>query len=98
MLRAHALAAGLDPAFRVLDQPEAERIADDAFEQALEDLAQNAPGGVELIASYGAGPLHGTITEVYAELRSRGSLSPALPPLGPAPDLEGARASVRAGR
>ena len=38
-------------------------------------------GGVELIAAYGAGALRGAIIAVYGELRSRGQLSPRLPPL-----------------
>ena len=38
MLRAHALSAGIDPAFRVLDELEAERIAADAFDGALEEF------------------------------------------------------------
>ena len=41
VLRAHALAAGLDPAFVVLDAPDAERIADAVFEEALEELARD---------------------------------------------------------
>ena len=44
VLRAHALAAGLDPAFVVLDAPDAERIADDAFDDALEELARQEFG------------------------------------------------------
>ena len=35
VLRAHALSAGIDPDFRVLDELEAERIAADAFDGAL---------------------------------------------------------------
>ena len=35
VLRTHALAAGLDPDFRVLDALEAERLAIDAFDRAL---------------------------------------------------------------
>ena len=46
----HALAAGLDPQFAVLDEPEAARIGDAAFDEALEDLARNEPGVVDLIA------------------------------------------------
>ncbi len=82
-LRAHALTAGIDPLFTVLDEPEAGRIADAAFDEALEDLAQNAPGGVELIAAYTPGTLRAGITAVYGELRSRGELEPALPALPP---------------
>ena len=45
------------------------------------DLALAELGDVELIASYGAGPLRGAIVGVYNELRSRGEREPALPPL-----------------
>ncbi len=94
VLRAHALAAGIDPEFSVLDEHEAEQLAGGAFDDALEDLAQNAPGGVELIAAYGAGPLRGAILGAYAELRSRGSRSPRLPAPGGGPDIEQARAEL----
>jgi ATP-dependent helicase/nuclease subunit A len=93
-LRVNALAAGIDPSFVVLDQPEAERLADGAFDDALEDLAQNVAGGVELIAAYGAGPLRGAIHGLYAELRSRGETDPALPPLPASPDLGDARSEL----
>ena len=86
MLRAGALAAGLDPAFTVLDQPDAERIADVAFNDALEDLMENAPGGLDLVAAYAPGALRGAIQSLYAELRSRGELAPSLPPLEAAED------------
>jgi len=94
VLRAHALAAGLDPRFVVLDEPEARRLADSAFEQALEELARSGPGAVELIASYVPGVLRGGILDVYGELRSRGQTEPELPPLPPAPDLEPARGAL----
>ena len=42
MLRAHALSAGIDPDFRVLDELEAERIAADAFDGALEEFMGEA--------------------------------------------------------
>ena len=38
VLRTHALAAGIDPEFRVLDEVEAERLALDAFDRALARL------------------------------------------------------------
>ncbi len=82
-LRTHALAAGIDPLFAVLDGPDAEALADAAFDEALEDLAQNAPGGVDLIAGYSPGMLRSGIIATHAELRSRGELEPALPPLRP---------------
>ena len=40
-----------------------------------------------MIASYGAEALRGAILSVHGELRSRGQLAPALPPLAPAPEL-----------
>ena len=88
VLRAHALAAGLDPAFVVLDAPDAERIADAVFEEALEELARHAPPAIDLIAGYGAGTLRTAIIQVHDELRSRGERRPRLPALpAPAPDL-----------
>jgi ATP-dependent helicase/nuclease subunit A len=80
-LRAHALSAGIDPLFVVLDDPEAGRIADAAFDQALEDLARNVRGGVDLIAAYTPGLLRSAIIATHGELRSRGILEPALPAL-----------------
>ncbi len=93
-LRAHAFSAGIDPEFAVLDEIEARRLADAAFDGALEELAAERPGGVELIASYTAGALRGAIARTYAELRSRGQTHPVLPPLPPAPDLEQARRTL----
>jgi ATP-dependent helicase/nuclease subunit A len=91
-LRTHALAAGIDPLFAVLDESEAETIADAAFDEALEDLAQNAPGGVDLIAAHNPGTLRAGIIDTYFELRSRGQLEPALPALAPLPGDEPAAA------
>ncbi len=96
LLRTHALAAGIDPGFSVLDESGAERLADAAFDDALEDLACNQPGGVELIASYGPGALRAAILGTFAQLRSRGELEPGLPPLAAAPDIGGARQALRA--
>jgi ATP-dependent helicase/nuclease subunit A len=97
VLRANALAAGLDPLFTVLEQAEAERLARGAFDDALEQVAR-VSGGVELIASYGPGPLRGAIVAAHGELRSRGETEPALPALPPAPDLEAARTTLAAAR
>ncbi len=94
ILRAHTLSAGIDPLFVVLDEPDARRLADAAFEDALEELARNAPGGVELIAAYGPGALRGATADTYGKLRARGQLHPALPPLPPAPDLEASRLAL----
>jgi ATP-dependent helicase/nuclease subunit A len=94
VLRANALAAGLDPSFTVLDEPQAAALADAAFDGALDDLARLAAGGIGLIASYGAPALRGAILGVHGELRSRGQTVPRLPDLPPAPDLQAARAAL----
>jgi len=73
VLRAHALAAGIDPAFAVLDDPESERLADAAFDDALEHLAEHVPGGSELIAAYGPGLLRGAIPASRCARRWSGS-------------------------
>jgi ATP-dependent exoDNAse (exonuclease V) beta subunit len=90
VLRAHALAAGLDPAFVVLDAADAERLADAAFDEALEELAP-----IDLIAAYTAGGLRSAILQVHEELRSRGERRPRLPALAPAHDPEAARDELR---
>jgi ATP-dependent helicase/nuclease subunit A len=88
VLRAHALAVGIDPAFVVLDELEAGRLADSAFDLALNDLAENAPGAVELIAAHGRFELRSAIEALHDELRSRGERHPRLPALPPPPPME----------
>jgi ATP-dependent helicase/nuclease subunit A len=87
VLRAHALAAGLDPSFVVLDRSESEPLGSAAFEDALQELADGAEGAVDLVAGYGAGPLRGAILGAYAQLRSGGAIAPELPPC-PASSVE----------
>jgi ATP-dependent exoDNAse (exonuclease V) beta subunit len=81
VLRTHALAAGLDPAFAVLESDDAQELAGHAFDAALADVARS-PGGAELIATYGPLPLRSAILSLHAELRSRGQRRPVLPPAG----------------
>ncbi len=91
VLRAHALAAGIDPRFDVLDELEGACLVGEAFDDALSELADT-----DLIASYGAGPLRAAIVGTYVELRSRGESDPRLPPLtAPELDLAGAGAQLR---
>ncbi len=90
VLRTHALDAGIDPRFSVLDEVAAGRLADLAFEDALSEADS------ELIASYGPWSLRSAIVATYHELRARGELHPALPPLASPPDLSAARAGLRA--
>ncbi len=69
ILRAHALSAGIDPEFRVLDELEAERLAADAFDGALEEFmgVRNVPNPdrVELVAAYTADGLRDMVRTAY---------------------------------
>jgi ATP-dependent helicase/nuclease subunit A len=82
ILRAHALNAGIDPAFRVLDELEAERLAADAFDGALEEFmgvrGVPDPERVELVAAYTADGLRDMVRTAYSNLRSRGQRRPSL--------------------
>jgi ATP-dependent exoDNAse (exonuclease V) beta subunit len=80
LLRTHALDAGLDPEFTVLDERDAAELRRSAFDAALAACARGE-AGAELIAAHGPGPLRSTILTTYAELRARGALEPGLPPV-----------------
>jgi ATP-dependent exoDNAse (exonuclease V) beta subunit len=80
VLRVHALAAGLDPDFAVLEESLAERLRGIAFAAALRDyLAERGAPAVDLLGAYGADRVRSMIFAVYEELRSRGELEPRLP-------------------
>ena len=99
VLSAHPVAAGIDPGFRVLDAPEADRAAREAFDRALaEFLAGGKDEREETVAAYGIEELRSLVTGAHAELRSRGEAEPRLPAL-PASDLGAAlrRAAAAAG-
>ena len=104
ILRAHALSAGIDPEFRVLDEIESERIAADAFDGALEEFMDvdgaPDPDRVELVAAYTPDRLRDMVRTAYSHLRSRGDRRPRLdetfPPraAGEAERLEAAAAAA----
>jgi ATP-dependent exoDNAse (exonuclease V) beta subunit len=80
VLAAHPVAAGVDPGFRVLDQPETGRATREAFDTALaEFLADGEPEREETVAAYDLEGLRGVIVSTHDELRSRGVADPALP-------------------
>jgi ATP-dependent helicase/nuclease subunit A len=80
VLAAHPVAAGVDPGFRVLDQPEAGRAAREGFDTALaEFLAGGEPAREETVAAYDLEGLRGVIVAIHDELRSRGVAEPSLP-------------------
>ena len=83
VLRTHALAAGLDPEFRVIEALEAERLRLEAFDLALGDyLGDGAePDRLELVVRYGADGLADMVRTTYGHLRSLGHEHPVLPEL-----------------
>jgi ATP-dependent exoDNAse (exonuclease V) beta subunit len=80
LLRAHPLAAGLDPDFAILDEGLAGKLRELAFQAAVRDfLDAGGDGAVDLLAAYGVDRVRSMIEQVYLELRSRGQLAPRLP-------------------
>jgi ATP-dependent helicase/nuclease subunit A len=80
VLAAHPVAAGVDPGFRVLDQPEAERAGREAFDAALAEFLAGADAArEETVAAYDLEGLRAVIVATHDELRSRGVADPALP-------------------
>jgi ATP-dependent helicase/nuclease subunit A len=99
VLRAHALSAGIDPEYRVLEALDAERIGIDAFDRALEDfLADGAePERIEMVAAYTPDKLLEMVRTAYSHLRSRGQRRPALEPtVAPVPAGEHERLAAAA--
>jgi ATP-dependent exoDNAse (exonuclease V) beta subunit len=85
LLAAHPAAAGIDPRFRVLDEPEADRLAGWAFDAALDDLVGGGdPEALELAAANRRERLLDMTRGAYDELRSQGNPEPALPEVPPA--------------
>ncbi len=96
LLRTHALTAGLDPDFAILDEASAGRLALLAFRHALAGLLASERYGeaVDVLAAYGAGRVRQMVLGVYAELRSRGVSRPRLP--RPEPSEPSEEEAVRA--
>jgi ATP-dependent helicase/nuclease subunit A len=90
VLRAHSLAAGLDPGFAILDDGLAGRLREQAFAGALREfLDGEGTDAVDLLAAYGVDRVGAMLAHVHAELRSRGQRLPRLPQLDA--QREGAR-------
>jgi ATP-dependent helicase/nuclease subunit A len=97
VLAAHPVAAGVDPGFRVLDQPEAERAAREAFDAALATFLAGAdPAREETVAAYDLEGLRGVIVAIHDELRSRGIAEPALPDPPPSDPAEALAETIEA--
>ncbi|HTZ85812.1 MAG TPA: UvrD-helicase domain-containing protein [Solirubrobacteraceae bacterium] len=80
LLRAHPLAAGLDPDFAVLEEGTAGRLRERAFDTAVRKfLAEDRQEAADLLAAYGIDRVRTMLVQVYLELRSRGERLPRLP-------------------
>ena len=87
LLAAHPAAAGLDPGFRVLDEPEAGRLGELAFAEALEELSAGGDGDAEAIAAGFRVPrLRALIRSAHEKLRAQGVAHPSLPTMPDRPD------------
>ena len=81
VLRAHAIAAGLDPAFSVLDEAAARTLRDQAWDRALADWLDDEHGAaaLDIVAAYDTDRLRKMIATVHDALRSDGLTCPVLP-------------------
>ncbi|MGD0166316.1 MAG: UvrD-helicase domain-containing protein [Gaiellaceae bacterium] len=95
LLRQNAVAAGIDPHFRVLDAEQALVLARDAFAAALEEFCVSGdPVRTALLVSYGRAGLRRMIVGIHETLRSAGrplELELSAPP--PRADAEAALAA-----
>jgi ATP-dependent helicase/nuclease subunit A len=97
LLRTHALVAGIDPEFSMLDALGSERVAIDAFDRALGEFlgAGEDSERLRLIATYTPDRLADMVRTAYGHLRSRGQARPALPEVSQ-PAASGERARLAA--
>ncbi|MCW3010598.1 MAG: family ATPase, partial [Solirubrobacterales bacterium] len=88
VLRAHAVAAGLDPGFTVLPTSTTRALRAAAFDRALAGLLADVDGAprtdaLDLAAAWGPDRLRDAIEDVHDALRSQGQTVPRLPPCVP---------------
>jgi len=99
VLRTHALSAGIDPEYRVLDELESERLGLDAFDRAIDEHLREAAGEhLEQVASYTPDRLRDMVRTAFSWQRSRGVRHPRmeLPPEPPDGKAEAARLAAAA--
>ena len=84
LLRRHALAAGIDPEFEVLDETRAARLAIESFDRALEEFLETSdPARLDLAAAHTPDKLRRMVTTVHGKRRSAGEDRPELPEIAP---------------
>ncbi len=99
LLRGHAVSAGLDPRFAVLDERAARALRDGAWEEAFAGwLSERGSPALDVAAGFTADRLRAAVVEVHDALRSAGETAPRLPavPPAPAPDASVLRAAAGA--
>jgi len=83
LLAAHPAAAGLDPRFRVLDEPESVRLRERSVREAITSVVEGDPDGAgHAVAAYGAWRIAKNVVGAYERLRSQGMAEPRLPDVG----------------
>jgi ATP-dependent exoDNAse (exonuclease V) beta subunit len=98
ILRGHAVRAGLDPAFGVLDEADARDVRGAAFERALAGfLGDDRAEPLDLVAAYGVDALQARIAATHDQLRSSGMTRPVLPKVSATPPDATALAHALAG-
>ncbi len=88
VLRAHAVAAGLDPGFTVLPTSTTRALRERAFDAALAALLADADGAprtaaLDLAAAWGPDRLRSAVVAAHDALRAQGQTVPRLPPCVP---------------
>ena len=98
VLRAHAIAAGLDPAFSVLDDAAARTLRDHAWDRALAEWLDGEHGAaaLDIVAAYDTDRLRTMIARVHDALRSDGLTQPVLPSAPVAAEPGGLREALAA--
>jgi ATP-dependent helicase/nuclease subunit A len=82
LLRGHAVSAGIDPGFAVLDEPSARTLRDAAWDHAFGTwLEERGTPALDVAAGFTADRLRAAVVEVHDALRSAGSTEPRLPPI-----------------
>jgi ATP-dependent helicase/nuclease subunit A len=103
VLRSHAVAAGMDPGFSVLDEATARALREAAFETAAAGFLGDPgdpprPDALDLVAAYGMDRLQTAVLAVHGQLRSAGQVRPQLPAPAAGPDPLALRAGLQEAR
>lgn len=89
VLREHALEAGIDPNFRLLDEAEAHTMQENALDTVFEDLwagtQQQRKEIGQLLLLYSQRALRGGLMSIFRAARTRGMAMDELAPIPPAP-------------